>query len=149
MNLNAAAESARSDFTRRQQRAGRSTPFDAPNAGPRSRHLHRRRKVATIRQLAVDPDWHRCGVGKALLAFAEHWAATHGYDELAFDTPYPATHRVSFYRANGFRLVDRIRFAGKVYDSAIFSKATVVARTFAAWTHRAIVPGADMLRIAA
>jgi len=110
---------------------------------------YRNRKVATIRQLAVDPAWHHCGIGKALLAFAEHWAATHGYNELALDTPYPAGHLVAFYRANGFRLVDKMRFAGKVYDSAVLSKATVVARTFAAWTHRVILPGAPFVRIVA
>jgi len=110
---------------------------------------YRSRRVATIRQLAVDPAWHNHGIGKAQLAFAEHWAATHGYDELALDTPYPAAHLVAFYRANGFRLVDKMRFAGKVYDSAILSKATVVARTFSAWTHRVILPGAHFVRIVA
>lgn len=104
--------------------------------------------VATIRQLAIDPSWQNRGIGRSLLAFAEHWAATRGYAELALDTPYPATHLVGFYRAQGFRLVDVMRFAGKVYDSAILSKATVVARTLSAWTHQVALPSARFVRFA-
>jgi GNAT superfamily N-acetyltransferase len=111
-------------------------------------HYHRG-DVATVRQLAIDPSWQNRGIGKSLLAFAEHWAATRGYAELALDTPYPAAHLVAFYRGQGFRIVDAVRFAGKVYDSAILSKAPVVARTLAAWTHQIALPGARFVRFAA
>ena len=111
-------------------------------------HYHRG-DVATVRQLAIDPAWQSRGIGKSLLAFAEHWAATRGYAELALDTPYPAAHLVAFYRGQGFRIVDAVRFAGKVYDSAILSKAPVVARTLAAWTHQIALPGARFVRFAA
>ncbi|MBN3766611.1 GNAT family N-acetyltransferase [Burkholderia sp. Ac-20365] len=111
-------------------------------------HYHRR-DVATIRQLAIDPSWQNRGIGKSLLAFAEHWAATRGYAEIALDTPYPASHLVSFYRGQGFRIIDAVRFAGKVYDSAILSKAPVVARTLAAWTHQIVLPSARFVRFAA
>ncbi|MEX3966802.1 GNAT family N-acetyltransferase [Paraburkholderia sp. EG286B] len=111
-------------------------------------HYHRG-DVATVRQLAIEPSWQNRGIGKSLLAFAEHWAATRGYAELALDTPYPAAHLVSFYRGQGFRIVDAIRFAGKVYESAILSKAPVVARTLAAWTHQIALPNARFVRFAA
>lgn len=111
-------------------------------------HYHRH-DVATVRQLAIDPSWQNRGIGKSLLAFAEHWAATRGYTEIALDTPYPASHLVSFYRGQGFRIVDTVRFAGKVYDSAILSKAPVVARTLAAWTHQLVLPSARFVRFAA
>jgi GNAT superfamily N-acetyltransferase len=111
-------------------------------------HYHRH-EVATIRQLAIDPSWQNRGIGKSLLAFAEHWAATRGYSELALDTPYPASHLVAFYRGQGFRIVDAVRFAGKVYESAILSKAPVVARTLAAWTHQIALPSARFVRFAA
>ncbi|WP_028222022.1 hypothetical protein [Paraburkholderia oxyphila] len=39
------------------------------------------------------------------------------------DTPFPAAHLLAFYRAAGFCLVDVVRFAGRGYDSAVFSKA--------------------------
>jgi GNAT superfamily N-acetyltransferase len=111
-------------------------------------HYHRR-DVATIRQLAIDPAWQNRGIGKSLLAFAEHWAATRGYAELALDTPYPADHLVAFYRGQGFRIVDAVRFAGKIYESAILSKAPVVARTLAAWTHQIALPSVHAVRFAA
>ena len=120
----------------------------ASDSESRCEHYHRQ-DVATIRQLAIDPSWQNRGIGKSLLAFAEHWAATRGYAELALDTPYPATHLVSFYRGQGFRIVDALRFSGKVYDSAILSKAPVVARTLAAWTHQIALPGARHVRFAA
>jgi GNAT superfamily N-acetyltransferase len=113
-----------------------------------SEHYHSH-QVASIRQLAVDPSWHNRGIGKSLLAFAEHWAATRGYAELALDTPYPAAHLLAFYRGQGFRIADTVRFAGKVYDSAILSKAPVVARTLAAWTHQIALPSSRFVRFAA
>ncbi|HKU01074.1 MAG TPA: GNAT family N-acetyltransferase [Paraburkholderia sp.] len=111
-------------------------------------HYHRD-DVATIRQLGIDPAWQSRGIGKSLLAFAEHWAATRGYAELALDTPDPAAHLVAFYRGQGFRIVDAVRFDGKRYDSAILSKAPVVARTLAAWTHQIALPSAHSVRFAA
>ncbi|MGF6443839.1 GNAT family N-acetyltransferase [Paraburkholderia youngii] len=120
----------------------------APDSESACEHFHRH-DVATIRQLAVDPSWHNRGIGKSLLAFAEHWAATRGYSELALDTPYPAAHLVAFYRRQGFRIVDAVRFAGKVYESAILSKAPVVARTLAAWTRQIALPDAQFVRFVA
>ncbi|MFD1560842.1 GNAT family N-acetyltransferase [Paraburkholderia silviterrae] len=105
--------------------------------------------IASVRQLAIDPGWQNRGIGKSLLAFAEHWAATRGYAELALDTPYPAAHLVAFYRSQGFRIVDTLRFPGKVYDSVILSKAPVVARTLAAWTHQIALPRSRFVRFAA
>jgi GNAT superfamily N-acetyltransferase len=118
---------------------------DGESACEHYRHDH----VATVRQLAIDPSWQNRGIGKSLLAFAEHWAATRGYAELALDTPYPASHLVAFYRSQGFRIADVMRFAGKVYDSAILSKAPVVARTLAVWTHQIALPSAQFVRFAA
>jgi GNAT superfamily N-acetyltransferase len=110
---------------------------------------YRRADIATVRQLAIDPSWQGRGIGKSLLAYAEHWAMVHGYAQLALDTPHPARHLVTFYQHQGFRLVDTMRFAGKVYDSAILTKAPVVARTLAAWTHQIALPGARFVRFAA
>ena len=104
---------------------------------------YRRERVATLRQLAVDPAWQSVGVGRMLLQHAERWADLHGYTELALDTPFPAAHLVRFYRRQGFRFVRVMRFAGKVYDSAILSKALVVARTLTAWTS---MPASDCAR---
>ncbi|MGU7785240.1 GNAT family N-acetyltransferase [Burkholderia sp. PU8-34] len=120
----------------------------AQDAASACGHYHRH-DVASIRQLAIDPSWQNRGIGKSLLAFAEYWASTRGYAELALDTPYPAEHLVAFYRRQGFRIVDIVHFAGKRYDSAILSKAPVVARTLAAWTHQIALPSARFVRFAA
>jgi GNAT superfamily N-acetyltransferase len=97
---------------------------------------YRHDDVASLRQFAVEPAWQARGIGTLLIAFAEHWAATRGYAELALDTPQPAAHLVAFYRRQGFRIVDFTRFEGKCYDSAILSKPPVAARTLANWSRR-------------
>jgi GNAT superfamily N-acetyltransferase len=93
-------------------------------------------KVATLRQFGVDPTWQSRGIGTSLIAFAEHWAAIRGYAQLALDTPQPAQHLLEFYRGQGFRLIDVVRFEGRGYDSAILSKPPVAARTLANWSRR-------------
>jgi GNAT superfamily N-acetyltransferase len=98
--------------------------------------LYRHDDTASLRQFAVEPAWQTRGVGTLLIAFAENWAATRGYAELALDTPQPATHLIAFYRGQGFRIVDFTRFEGKHYDSAILSKPPMVARTLGTWSRR-------------
>jgi GNAT superfamily N-acetyltransferase len=102
--------------------------------------LYRRDDIASMRQFGVEPVWQARGIGSLLIAFADHWAATRGYAELALDTPQPAAHLIAFYRGQGFRIVDFIRFDGKRYDSAILSKPPVATRTLANWSHRLTVP---------
>ena len=86
---------------------------------------YRRDGVATLHQFAVSPAWQGRGVGRAMLAFAGRRAATHGAQQLALDTPFPANGLLEFYRAQGFMLVDVVRFPGRSYDSAVFSRPTV------------------------
>lgn len=87
--------------------------------------LYRREGVASVRQVAVDPACQSRGIGALLLSFAEQWAALRGYALLALDTPHPAAHLLAFYGAQGFEVVDVMRFAGKCYDSAILCKRPV------------------------
>jgi GNAT superfamily N-acetyltransferase len=98
--------------------------------------LYHHSELATIRQFAVDPLYQDRGIGKSMLALADHWAATRGYAELALDTPEPAQHLVAWYRGQGFRIVDTVHFDGKRYDSVILSKYTVASRALAAWSKR-------------
>ncbi|MBN3789112.1 GNAT family N-acetyltransferase, partial [Burkholderia sp. Ac-20353] len=84
--------------------------------------LYRHASVASVRQVAVDPDWQGRGIGAMLLTFAEQWAATRGYTLLALDTPQPAAHLLAFYCSQGFEVVDVVRFAGRRYGSAILCK---------------------------
>ena len=78
--------------------------------------------VASLQQFGIEPAWQGRGIGRALLAFALRWAAARGFTQLALDVPFPAAHLLAFYRAEGFSLVDVVRFAGRGYDSAVFSK---------------------------
>jgi GNAT superfamily N-acetyltransferase len=110
--------------------------------------LYRHLGVASVRQFGVDPAWQNRGVGRLLLALAEHWAATRGDAELALDTPQPAAHLIAFYRGQGFRIENFVRFDGKRYDSAILIKSATAARTLAAWSGRLELPGRTMARAA-
>ncbi|MFC0399155.1 GNAT family N-acetyltransferase [Paraburkholderia rhizosphaerae] len=101
---------------------------------------YRVENVATLRQFGVEPAWQSRGIGKSLIAFAGHWAATRGYAQLALDTPYPAAHLLDFYRSQGFRIIDVVRFPERDYDSAILSKPPVAARTLASWSRRLELP---------
>ncbi|QGZ66824.1 GNAT family N-acetyltransferase [Paraburkholderia acidisoli] len=85
--------------------------------------VYRREAVASVHQFGIEPGWQKRGIGRALLAFAAQWAATRGLTYLALDTPFPAAHLIAFYRAQGFALVDVVRFGGREYDSAVLSKA--------------------------
>lgn len=110
--------------------------------------LYRREDVASMRQFAVDSSWQSRGIGTQLLAFADYWAATRGYAQLALDTPQPAAHLIALYRSQGFRIAQFVRFAGKQYDSAILSRTPTAARTRATWSHRLRLPGASIARAA-
>lgn len=87
-------------------------------------HYHRR-DVATLHQFAVAPSWQGRGLGRAMLAFAGRWAASHGARQLALDTPFPASGLLEFYRSQGFTLVDVVNFPGRGYDSAVFGRPTL------------------------
>ncbi|RQR48746.1 N-acetyltransferase [Burkholderia sp. Bp9126] len=139
MGLNCTCVDQAEDVTRRRAEAGEC--FVAVSAGrvigtmtlhvadPASAcSLYRHDGVATVRQVAVDPAWQGRGVGAMLLSFAGQWAATRGFALLALDTPRPAAHLLAFYRAQGFDIVDVVRFAGKRYDSAILCKRPVALR---------------------
>jgi tRNA(Met) C34 N-acetyltransferase TmcA len=83
---------------------------------------YRRKKAASVHQLAVDPEFQDVGIGTRLLQVAETWAREHGYRELALDTPQPACHLVKYYEHHGYRRVETVGFQGKVYRSVVMSK---------------------------
>ena len=111
--------------------------------------LYRSDGIASIRQFAVDPAYQGKGIGKLMLAFAEHWAATRGYAELALDTPRPAAHLIAFYRGQGFRIAALARMPGKRYQSAILSKPADASRALATtWSLSIESPRRDAARAA-
>jgi GNAT superfamily N-acetyltransferase len=102
--------------------------------------LYRRKDVASIHQLGVEPAYQGRGIGKSLLALAEGWAAIRGYKTLALDTPSPASHLISFYEGRGFGIAGSVQFEGKRYISAILSKEVASTRRLALATY---VPDAE------
>lgn len=83
--------------------------------------LHRP-TVAKLGQFAVAPEFQNCGLGSALLDFAQDWAFARGYRELALTTPQSAKHLVTFYGHQGYRPVESIHLPEKNYRSVVLSK---------------------------
>jgi GNAT superfamily N-acetyltransferase len=79
-------------------------------------------RVASLHQLAVDPNVHGLGLGSALLRVAEGWARAYDYQELALYMPAPAEHLLAFYATRGYRRVETIFLPGKRYASAVLSR---------------------------
>lgn len=90
----------------------------------------------------LDVDLDATHVG---MSFADHWAATRGYAQLALETPQQALQLVAFYRSHGFRIIDTMRFEPRSYDSVILTRAPVAERTLANWTTR-LEPRPTLLR---
>lgn len=64
--------------------------------------------VAYIEAWYVEPDHRLRGVGAALLAAAEAWAAEHGCREMASDTEIDNQSSIDAHRAAGFAEVARV-----------------------------------------
>ena len=94
----------------------------APDTTSDSTH-YRDTRVASIRQLGVDPLMQGLGVGTALIHLAECWARRRGYTRLALDTPEAAGHLIDYYHRQGFRIRETLQFSGRPYRSVIFTKA--------------------------
>ncbi|HKR41343.1 MAG TPA: GNAT family N-acetyltransferase [Paraburkholderia sp.] len=103
--------------------------IEGTNLSSPCRH-YRRQDVATIHRYGVDPRWQHLGIGRALLSFANRWAAALGYAQLALDTPVAAGSLLDFYHTLGFRLVDTVHFPGCADDSAVLSRPTLIG-----WRH--------------
>jgi GNAT superfamily N-acetyltransferase len=107
---------------------------------------YRRQAVASVHQLAVDPDFQDRGLGTDLLTFAEGWAREHGFRELALDTPQPAKHLVGFYISCGYRPVESATFPGKRYQSVVMSKGVAQQAPYAALMPQFTNPAARRCR---
>lgn len=82
-----------------------------------------RKDTASAHQFAVDPDFQGSGVGRALLARAEQWAADAGFVVLALDTAVTASHLVAMYSRLGYGTAGLVQWPGKNYRSVVLGKA--------------------------
>ena len=81
-----------------------------------------RPEVTTFHQFAVDPDFHKQGVGSRLMDWIEKRAVELGAQELACDTADGATHLIKMYKKRGFREVGKADWEDTNYASVILSK---------------------------
>ncbi|MBS3984715.1 MAG: GNAT family N-acetyltransferase [Selenomonadales bacterium] len=75
-----------------------------------------------VTQLAVSPTYKRQGIGRWLLRYAADCGQERGAAFLRLDTAIPATHLVSLYQSEGFRVIDEVQWEGKAYRSYIMEK---------------------------
>ncbi len=89
---------------------------------------YNRPDTAHFGQFAVEPALQGRGIGSRLLKHIENRAQTLGLSELALDTAEGATQLVSYYSAQGYRIVGRVRWDGKSYESLVMSKTLRLRR---------------------
>jgi GNAT superfamily N-acetyltransferase len=83
---------------------------------------YKKKGVAHVGQLAVEPTLQRHGIAAKLMAHAEAYARERGMTELALDTAEPAIHLIDWYTRLGFRFVGHQQWEVTNYRSVIMSK---------------------------
>lgn len=78
--------------------------------------------VASFSQLAVDPDYQGCGIGRMLLDIVETRAREEGAKELGLSMAEPDRDLLEFYVRRGYRFVEHWKWPYTNYRSAILSK---------------------------
>lgn len=79
------------------------------------------RRVAHIRQLAVEPCMQQIGIGTILLGACEQIALQMGASELSGSSPVGA-RQLSLYVRMGYRIVKYVSWSNTSYDSVVFAK---------------------------
>lgn len=74
-------------------------------------------EVALLRSLAVKPDYRSHGMGLALLAYAEQYAASHGIHAVYLLT----TTAAPFFLAHGYHKAERATAPAAIQSTAQFS----------------------------
>ena len=98
-------------------------PFDPRRTpGALMSPWYRRRDLAHLHQLAVEPVCQGRGLGDRLVAACEDWARAQGYRAIALDTAEPAVHLRARYARLGYAEVDTAQWSGKRYRSLILVK---------------------------
>ena len=64
--------------------------------------------VGYLEGVYVEPDYRRCGYGKALLKACEEWAKSKGCSEFASDCELNNTDSLAFHLSSGFTEANRI-----------------------------------------
>jgi GNAT superfamily N-acetyltransferase len=78
--------------------------------------------VSSAHQFAVEPAHQKRGVGTLLMDWAEQWARSNGYVEIAVHTAEPLRKLIDFYLRRRYRPVETAQWPGQCYRSVILSK---------------------------
>ncbi len=84
---------------------------------------YERPEVASMEQLAVEPELQRHGVGGRLISIAEDVGREWGRTEMALDTSERAEDLIALYTKRGYRVVGEVRRSIVNYGSVVLSKA--------------------------
>ena len=82
-----------------------------------------RRPAAVIHRMAIDPAFQRRGVGSALFAFAQTWAAERGISAMRIDTYSKNDRMQALIRKMGYTRVGEIHLHGRPLPYPCFEKA--------------------------
>lgn len=83
---------------------------------------YKKKGVAHVGQLAVEPLQQRLRIATKLMKHAEDFARTRGMRELALDTAEPALHLIEWYARIGYRIVGHQQWEVTNYRSVVMSK---------------------------
>lgn len=81
-----------------------------------------RPEVASMEQLAVEPELQRHGIGSALITLAEDVGRGWGRTEMALDTSERADDLIALYTKRGYRVVGDVHRTIVNYGSIVLSK---------------------------
>ena len=79
--------------------------------------------VASLHQLAVDPDYQGRGIGAALLDVVERRARETGAAEIALDTAETNERLIAMYAERGYRIVDSTQWQVTNYRSVVMTRS--------------------------
>ncbi len=88
---------------------------------------YKKKGVAHVGQLAVEPTLQRLGIAARLMSRAEDFARSRGMRELALDTAEPAIQLIDWYTRIGYRFVGYHQWDVTNYRSVIMTKPLINA----------------------
>ena len=84
---------------------------------------YKKKGVAHVGQLAVEPALSRLGIATYLMKHAEEYGRSRGMKELALDTAEPAIHLIEWYSRLGYKIVGHQQWEVTNYRSVLMGKA--------------------------
>ena len=93
-----------------------------PSSVTKGSPFYDRPDVAGFQQFAVEPNFQKSGIGRALLERVEERARETGANHLALDTAEPAVHLIEYYFRHGYRVIESVQWDATNYTSVVMAK---------------------------